>query len=47
MHQPIPQQGKWLRHVVVESGKGKNCFAQGAPAIEVTGGQAKHLRRSC
>jgi len=27
--------------------KRKNCFAQGAPAIEVTGGQAKHLRRSC
>ena len=28
-------------------GKGKNCFAQGAPVIEVTGVQAKHLRRSC
>ena len=28
-------------------GKGKNCFAQGAPVIEVTGGQAKHLRRGC
>jgi hypothetical protein len=30
-----------------KGGKGKNCFAQGAPVIEVTGGQAKHLRRSC
>ena len=25
----------------------KNCFAQGNPAIEVTGGEAKQLRRSC
>jgi hypothetical protein len=38
MHQPIPQQGKWLRHVVVESGKGKNCVApQGALVVEVNG----------
>ena len=26
---------------------GKNCFAQGTPAIEVTGGEAQQLRRSC
>ena len=32
---------------VAKGSKGKNCFAQGAPVIEVTGGQAKHLRRSC
>ena len=25
----------------------KNCFAQGTPAIEVTGGEATQLRRSC
>src|SRR5262249_20669988 len=25
----------------------KNCFAQGTPAIEVTGGEAQQLRRSC
>jgi Flp pilus assembly protein TadG len=26
---------------------GKNCFVQGTPAIEVTGGEAQQLRRSC
>jgi hypothetical protein len=25
----------------------KNCVAQGAPAMEVSGGEAKHLKVSC
>ena len=28
-------------------GKGMNCVAQGAPVVEVNGGEPKHLRSSC